>query len=128
MKYVKLLVIFFIIVVVDIATHYLIETKWAGHLSWPINGLSFFVLLMLMTNGISGWYYLKSSAAKWLTYSWLGIYVFNSIYFLIRWGLFATGFMPNSFLYNGSANIGLSVFTFCTFCLLKYSEKYFVKN
>ena len=109
------------ILFIDLFANFLIEEKWVDKLSWSFNSLSLFVIVMVCFNGVLGWVSLKENAEKWLLYSWIGLYTVNIVYFLFRWGLFKIHLMPNSFLFNGSANIGLSVFTFSTFKVMNYA-------
>ena len=128
MKYIKILVVFLIISSIDLITHYLIEQKWAGHLSYSFNSLCLFVFGMICLNGFLGWLSLKNYSAKWLLYSWIGLYLLNILYFLFRWGLYGLGLFPTSFLFNGGANLGLSVFVFCSFWLINYFLQFRIRK
>ena len=128
MKYLKLLPLFIIILSVDLVTHYLIELKWVSRLNCSFDFLCFLVFCMIAINGLLGWYSLRDKVAKWLLHLWIGFYVINLIYFIIRYILYAIGLFPDSFLFNGSANFGLSVFVFCSFWLINYFLQFRLKK
>ena len=128
MKYLKILPIFIIILFVDLVTHYLIELKWVSRLNCSFNLLCFLVFCMIAINGFLGWFSLREMVTKWLLQFWIGFYVINLIYFIIRYILYAIGILPDSFLFNGSANFGLSVFIFCTFLMINYFLQFRLKK
>lgn len=128
MKYLKLLPPFIIILTIDLVSHYLIELKWVNRLNCSFDLLCFFVFCLIAINGILGWLSLRDKVAVWLQNFWIGFYLINLIYFIIRYVLYAIGLFPDSFLFNGSANFGLSVFIFCTFWLIDYFLSFRLKK
>ncbi len=119
---IHLLVPVLVILFNDVLGNLLIELGWTGKIIGAYGLVKFGLLFLVIINALVGGMYVKKEMYKWLFQVWGILYSFVILYYSIRLFMNIIGLLPNSFIYNSHASLGLSVFTFGFFYLVNRSS------